>query len=86
MSDVLKIALERRSALQTEITKIDEFIRMAETLLNATPDQPAHAAADISIRQSRVTGTNELENQRSPAEESFSAPNRPQVIRRNQAV
>ena len=33
MTDVLKIALERRSKLQEEVDKLDDFIRTAETLI-----------------------------------------------------
>ncbi|MEM9043058.1 MAG: hypothetical protein AAGC81_00065 [Pseudomonadota bacterium] len=33
MSDVMKIALERRSQLTAELARIDEFIRMAESLV-----------------------------------------------------
>ena len=33
MTDVLKIALERRTKLQEEVDKLDDFIRMAESLI-----------------------------------------------------
>lgn len=36
MTDVLKIALDRRAELHEEVTKLDEFIRMAETLIRAS--------------------------------------------------
>ena len=54
MTDVLKIALERRNKLHDEIRKLDEFIRMAEALMRvdgtapapeAMPEVPAAAAA-----------------------------------------
>jgi len=35
MTDVLKIALDRRAELHEEVAKLDEFIRMAESLINA---------------------------------------------------
>lgn len=33
MTDVIKIALERRAQLSAELARLDEFIRMAETLV-----------------------------------------------------
>ncbi len=33
MSDVIKIAKERRARLAAEVTKLDDFIRMAEALV-----------------------------------------------------
>lgn len=33
MTDVIKIALDRRAELQEEVTRIHEFIRTAESLL-----------------------------------------------------
>lgn len=53
MTDVLKIALERRTKLQDEIKKLDEFIRMADALVRsengdkpeAKPAEPAPAPA-----------------------------------------
>lgn len=35
MTDVLKIALDRRTKLQDEIKKLDEFIRMADALVRS---------------------------------------------------
>ena len=35
MTDVLKIAIDRRSKLQEEIAKLDEFIRMADALMRS---------------------------------------------------
>ena len=35
MTDVLRIALDRRNKLHDEIKKLDEFIRMAEALVRA---------------------------------------------------
>ncbi len=45
MTDVLKIALERRSKLQEEVDRLDDFIRMAETLIRAGGAVPASTAA-----------------------------------------
>ncbi|MEM9139748.1 MAG: hypothetical protein AAGB15_07935 [Pseudomonadota bacterium] len=36
MTDVLKIALDRRAQLNEEVAKLDEFIRMAETLMSSS--------------------------------------------------
>lgn len=48
MTDVLKIALERRAELNDEVAKLDEFIRMAETLIRGSQRMQtspvAHAA------------------------------------------
>ena len=58
MTDVLKIALERRNKLHDEIRKLDEFIRMAEALMRvdgtapapeAMPEVPAAAAAAAAV-------------------------------------
>ena len=40
MTDVLKIALERREHLQAEIERLDDFIRMAEHLIRAARPMP----------------------------------------------
>lgn len=40
MTDVLKIALNRRAELHEEVTRIDEFIRMAEILRRAETPEP----------------------------------------------
>lgn len=36
MTDVLKIALDRRAELHEEVARLDDFIRMAETLIRAS--------------------------------------------------
>jgi len=40
MTDVLKIALSRRAELNDEVAKLDEFIRMAESLMRASNRMP----------------------------------------------
>ena len=40
MTDVLKIALNRRAELHEEVAKLDEFIRMAESLMRASNRMP----------------------------------------------
>lgn len=37
MTDVLKIALDRRAELHDEVARIDDFIRMADMLLRRLP-------------------------------------------------
>ena len=49
MTDVLKIAIERRAQLQDEVAKLDEFIRMAETLMSGTQDMPAMPEAPQAV-------------------------------------
>lgn len=46
MTDVLRIALERRDQLHAEIQKLDEFIRMAEQLIRET-QAAARAAEEV---------------------------------------
>ena len=46
MTDVLKIALDRRAELHQEVAKLDEFIRMAETLIRTSQ---ARRAEDASV-------------------------------------
>lgn len=36
MTDVLKLALDRRAELHEEVARLDEFIRMAETLIRTS--------------------------------------------------
>ena len=40
MTDVLKIAIERRAQLQDEVAKLDDFIRMAEGLIQDSDKSP----------------------------------------------
>lgn len=51
MSDVMKIALERRNKLQEEIAKLDEFVVMAESLMRG-----AGNAASATPVASRLAG------------------------------
>jgi hypothetical protein len=48
MTDVLKIALDRRAELHDEVAKLDEFIRMAESLISAGGSiaEPANDAGE----------------------------------------
>ncbi|MEM7239646.1 MAG: hypothetical protein AAF501_17710 [Pseudomonadota bacterium] len=49
MTDVIKIALERRAQLSAELARLDEFIRMAESLV-----QEQGAAARASVPDTAV--------------------------------
>ncbi|MEM1277800.1 MAG: hypothetical protein AAGH74_14850 [Pseudomonadota bacterium] len=60
MSDVMKIALERRAQLTAELARIDEFIRMAETLVqDGSPlaSGPAPENTAIPARQAEPVAT-----------------------------
>lgn len=46
MADVLKIALDRREKLQQEMEKLDDFIRMAESLIRSAPPHAAQKESD----------------------------------------
>ena len=90
MTDVLKLALGRRSELQEELVKLDEFIRMAESLMTQgekayVPRVDQHVAPPV--RPSRVTGTSEEpDRRRITAKEAAATPSRPQVMRRGQTT
>lgn len=43
MTDVLRIALDRRDQLQAEIARLDEFIRTAEQLIRTSQTAPRSA-------------------------------------------
>ncbi|MEM0989559.1 MAG: hypothetical protein AAGK00_11800 [Pseudomonadota bacterium] len=88
MTDVLKLALERRSVLKAEMAKIDEFIRMAEVLIKDGPDEGASTNKNAIETPSRASRAHVHDGDRRDfaADDSFSAPTRPQVIRRAQAA
>ncbi len=44
MTDVLKIALDRRAELHEEVARLDEFIRMAEALIRTSQSRHAEDA------------------------------------------
>ncbi|MEM0945612.1 MAG: hypothetical protein AAGI70_16880 [Pseudomonadota bacterium] len=50
MTDVIKIALQRRAELSAELSRLDDFIRMAESLV-----QDAGSPAMAPPMQSNVT-------------------------------
>lgn len=59
MTDVLKLAIDRREKLQQEVAKLDEFIRMAHSLLRGAQATPASAESD-------TTGSRETLTRRAP--------------------
>lgn len=92
MTDVLKIALDRRAELVDEISKLDEFIRMAEELIRASKRRAASATDDDAqaTMQQRPVRVQEpvvrSQARRGPSEDDAEGPSRPQVIRRASAV
>lgn len=89
MTDVLKIAIERRAKLQDEVAKLDDFIRMAETLMStpqeaaspapmATPAPSTPAAASLTESMVRTATRRAME-----AETPENDVPRPSIIRRS---
>ncbi len=56
MTDVVEIAEERRARLAAEITKLDEFLRMAEKLVKYTPLKSNNASDTEDEKAARSTG------------------------------
>ena len=48
MTDVLKIALDRRNKLQDEIKKLDDFIRMADALVRSEEGDEKQAGKAVA--------------------------------------
>ncbi|MEM7507526.1 MAG: hypothetical protein AAF415_12350 [Pseudomonadota bacterium] len=46
MADVIKIALQRRAELSAELSRLDDFIRMAESLVQDQGSSAPQAAAE----------------------------------------
>ncbi|MEM9061239.1 MAG: hypothetical protein AAGD13_12330 [Pseudomonadota bacterium] len=100
MTDVLKIALDRRAELHEEVAKLDEFIRMAESLIRASQtrqaeDQPADAAADtrsVAPERPAAVPTDESSVRAAMRRADATGPqmsvdvSRPSLIRRGQAI
>ena len=78
MTDVLKIALERRSKLQEEVDKLDDFIRMAEGLIRGggAPAQMPAAAPAAAPAPSPATSETPSETKEEPAADSDESPMR----------
>lgn len=89
MTDVLKIALDRRAELHEEIAKLDEFIRIAEGLIrNAQSRSVEDLAASLPGAGDGATG--DAEPGRPPVRRELATTvateiSRPSVIRRGSA-
>lgn len=51
MTDVMKFALERRAALNEEVEKLDDFIRMAESLIRESQHKAVPEMTDEMPRR-----------------------------------
>lgn len=84
MTDVLKIALDRRAQLHEEVAKLDEFIRMAETLMSGTQRAAPAPGADATTVASQTEPAVRTAIRRSPNESGDAADvPRPSIIRRS---
>jgi len=90
MTDVLKLALERRKALQREVEKLDEFIRVAETLMSGNhavePVQPPRPATATAPRRTEAGDTvvrTALRRASDADRDDDAEPPRPSLIRRS---
>ena len=93
MTDVLKIALDRRAELHDELAKLDDFIRMAEALIRQSQkralemDDETDEEAMAQQRPARVPEpVVRSQPRRGPAEDENTGASRPQVIRRASGV
>ncbi|MEM7177435.1 MAG: hypothetical protein AAGD47_04115 [Pseudomonadota bacterium] len=48
MTDVIKIALDRRAQLSAELSRLDDFIRMAESLVQEQTSRDGSGPAPLS--------------------------------------
>lgn len=48
MTDVIKIALDRRAQLSAELSRLDDFIRMAESLVQEQTPRDGSVTAPLS--------------------------------------
>lgn len=101
MTDVLKIALDRRADLHEEVARLDEFIRMAEALIRTS--QARHAedsdarpasteARTVPVERPAAVATDEntvrtaMRRADMGAMQASADVSRPSVIRRGQAA
>lgn len=86
MTDVLKIALDRRAELHEEIEKLDDFIRMAEALIRASQDRASRDSDDEMPRRpaevKEPVVRTAIRRAEVSEEEDAAGVQRPQVIRR----
>ncbi len=61
MTDVVEIAKERQTRLATEFAKLDDFIRMAEALMNPSQSKPNKAS---DTEDEKAAGGNGAEAER----------------------
>ena len=80
MTDVLKIALDRRAQLHEEVAKLNEFIRYAETLIRG-----AQGGGDAATpaRPSTAESTPKGNGTEAPAAAAAGGDARPSIIRRS---
>lgn len=93
MTDVLKIALDRRAELHDELAKLDEFIRMAEALIRQSQKRAMEMDIDTEeepLTQQRPARVPEpvvrQQPRNGPSEDETAGASRPQVIRRASGV
>ncbi|MFK7944024.1 MAG: hypothetical protein AB8B85_14070 [Paracoccaceae bacterium] len=90
MTDVLKIALDRRAELHDELAKLDDFIRMAETLIRQSQQRTLETDDEEHVVQQRPARVPEpvvrSQPRRGPGDDESAGPTRPQVIRRASAL
>lgn len=86
MTDVLKIALDRRAELHEEIEKLDGFIRMAESLIRASQDRASRDLDDeMPRRPAQVADPvvrTAIRRTEAVEQDDNTGIQRPQVIRR----
>ena len=101
MTDVLKIALDRRAELHEEVARLDEFIRMAEALIRTSQsrtladdpsDAPSMPVRSAAVERPAAVPTDE-NSVRTAMRRADGSPlnmsaevSRPSVIRRGQAA
>ena len=101
MTDVLKIALDRRAELHEEVARLDEFIRMAEALIRTShsrgldesavsPTTPEPRNAPVERPAPVATDENSVRTAMRRADVSgmnvTAEVSRPSLIRRGQAA
>ena len=90
MTDVLKIALDRRAELNEEIEKLDDFIRMAEALIRASQQREMQSRAEEMPQRPAQVAEPEIRTAIRRADNTEQEPSgpvqRPQVIRRGASV
>lgn len=86
MTDVLKIALDKRAELNEEIEKLDGFIRMAEALIRASHERGSNDGdLEMPRRPAQVTEPTvrtAIRRGEGTEQEEAGSVQRPQVIRR----